>query len=119
MKKILLIEDDLRWIDVISTTLGDMAEIRSVVSGEQAISVIDDYRPDVLILDMLLAGETGLALLNELISHPDLAQIPVVICSSVKFDEGQFDEFGVKAVLDKSTMSPEDLKFAIKEALDE
>ena len=42
------------------------AEHQVAVSGGQAIEIIDNWQPDALILDMLLAGETAIALLNEL-----------------------------------------------------
>ena len=62
---------------------------------------------------MLLAGETGMALLNELQSHEDLARLPVVVCSNVVLDLDQLRSFGVRAVLDKARMTPDDVRAAL------
>jgi len=67
MKKLLIVEDDKNWADILGKFSMDVgAEYRVAVSGGQAIDIIDDWQPDALILDMLLAGETAIALLNEL-----------------------------------------------------
>ena len=76
-----------------------------------AIDLIDDTKPDVIFLDMLLSGSTALTLLHELQSHPDLATIPVVIVSNTA-DRMKLDDlspYGVKSLLDKSTMRPGDV----------
>jgi len=59
MKKLLIVEDDKNWADIMGKFAMDVgAEYRVAVSGGQAIEIIDDWRPDALILDMLLAGGT-------------------------------------------------------------
>jgi CheY-like chemotaxis protein len=81
------------------------------------MELIDEWRPDALLLDMLLAGETGVALLNELRSHDDLATLPVVVCSSVELDQGQLAPFGVRMVLDKSHATPAEIRAALRKVL--
>ena len=57
MKKLLIVEDDKNWADILGKFVADVgAEYRVAVSGGQAIEIIDDWQPDALILDMLLAG---------------------------------------------------------------
>ncbi len=118
MKRVLIVEDDAMWVAVLSRyARGVDAEVRTVVSGGQAMDVIDSWQPDALVVDMLLAGETGMALLNELRSHDDLAKLPVVLCTGVGLKLSDVADFGVVAVLDKSTMKPEDVKSALIEVL--
>ncbi len=118
MKRVLIVEDDAMWVAVLSRyARGVDAEVRTVVSGGQAMDMIDSWQPDALVVDMLLAGETGMALLNELRSHDDLAKLPVVLCTGVGLKLSDVADFGVVAVLDKSTMKPEDVKSALIEVL--
>lgn len=118
MKRVLIIEDDAMWAAVLERyASGVDAEVRTVVSGGQAMHIIDSWRPDVLVLDMLLAGETGMALLNELRSHDDLAKLPVILCTSVGLKLPEVVDFGVVAVLDKAVMKPEDVKLVLREVL--
>jgi len=90
MKKLLIVEDDKNWADILGKFAADVgAEHRVVVSGGQAIEIIDDWRPDAVILDMLLAGETAIALLNELRSYADLASLPIVVSKSNCFEANE------------------------------
>ena len=118
MKRLLIVEDDPAWAAVMERYARDVdAASRVVLSGGQAMELIDEWRPDVLLLDMLLAGETGVALLNELRSHDDLATLPVVVGSSVELDQVQLAPFGVRAVLDKSRATPREIRAALRKVL--
>lgn len=81
-----------------------------------AIEAIDARLPDVLVLDVLLAGPNAFTLLHEMHSHEDLASIPVVLCTNSADDIAREDlvAYGVHEVLDKATMRPDDLVAAIK-----
>lgn len=118
MKKVLIIEDDVLWAELLAGYVNRAgAQPQVVASGALAIDVIDEWQPDLLVLDMLLAGETGVALLNELRSHEDLARLPVLVCSSVNLTEAELRPYGVSVVLDKARMSPGEAVSAIRELL--
>ena len=119
MKKLLIVEDDKNWADILcgyAAAVG--AEARAVVSGGQAMEMIDNWQPDAIVLDMLLAGETAVALLNELRSHADLARLPVVVCSNVNVNLEDLRPFGVTALLDKASMQPDEVRAVFSEVLD-
>ena len=119
MKKLLIVEDDKNWADILcgyAAAVG--AEARAVVSGGQAMEMIDNWRPDAIILDMLLAGETAVALLNELRSHADLARLPIVVCSNAGVNLADLQPFGVRALLDKASMLPDEVRAVFSEVLD-
>lgn len=117
MKKVLIVEDDPIWADLLQRYIDGLAKCKVVISGAQAIEAFDDWQPDALVLDMLLAGETGMALLNELKSYGDTAKLPVVVCSSVDINLGQLTPFGVKAVLNKNKMLPAEARATLKKVL--
>lgn len=119
MKKLLIVEDDKNWADILcgyAAAVG--ADTRVVVSGGQAMEMIDNWRPDAIVLDILLAGETAVALLNELRSHADLARLPIVVCSSADVNLEDLRPFGVTALLDKASMRPDEARAVFSEALD-
>ena len=116
MKKLLIVEDDKNWADILcgyAAAVG--ADTRVVVSGGQAMEMIDNWRPDAIVLDMLLAGETAVALLNELRSHADLARLPIVVCSSADVNLEDLRPFGVTALLDKASMRPDEARAIFSE----
>ena len=117
MKKLLIVEDDKNWADILCSYAAAVgADTRVVVSGGQAMEMIDNWQPDAIVLDMLLAGET--ALLNELRSHADLAKLPIVVCSNADVNLEDLRPFGVTALLDKASILPDEVRAIFREVLD-
>ena len=120
MKKLLIVEDDKNWADILGKFAADVgAKHRVVVSGGQAIEIIDDWQPDALILDMLLAGETAIALLNELRSYADLASLSIVVCTNIDVKMDDLRPLGVKAILNKTLMRPNEARAIFREVLND
>ena len=120
MKKLLIVEDDKNWADILGKFAADVgAEYRVAVSGGQAIEIIDDWQPDALILDMLLAGETAIALLNELRSYADLASLPIAVCTNIDVKMDDLRPLGVKAILNKTSMRPNEARAIFREVLND
>jgi DNA-binding response OmpR family regulator len=84
-----------------------------------AIDVIDDVKPHAILLDVLLTGTTALALLHELRSHADLADIPIVLATNLadQIDIQDVQSYGVKRILDKASMQPDDIAAAVRAVL--
>ncbi len=84
-----------------------------------AMDALDSNRPDAIVLDLLLAGPNAFTLLHELQSHTDLATIPVILCtnSADQIASEDIAAYGVRMVLDKSTMHPDDVIAAVKKVL--
>lgn len=115
MKRALIIEDDPVWSNLIGGYC-KAADFEPLVvqSPQEAIDQLDERRFDVIILDMLLATETGMALLNELRSYEDLNQIPVIVCTNIKLSHDQLKPYGVVELFDKSLMTPTDMAVALR-----
>jgi DNA-binding response OmpR family regulator len=84
-----------------------------------AMDAVDVRRPDVIVLDLLLAGPNAFTLLHELQSHTDLAGIPVILCtnSADHIAQEDIEAYGVRQVLDKAMMHPDDVVAAVKKVL--
>lgn len=119
-KKILLVEDDKWFREYLEGILAVSGyEVISTMSAYEAIDIVDSEEPDIIILDMLLPGANGMALLNELISFSDTRVIPVILCSSVvdSLNTENLSNYNVKMIFDKSSMEPDDLLSGIKKVL--
>ncbi len=114
--RIYVIDDDGMWEDYYRRVLRGY-ELEFFHDGVAAIAEMDELRPDAIVLDILLTGPTGFAVLNEMRSYPELAEVPVVIVSSVEMRAELADDYGVVAILDKSTMEPRELRARIEEAV--
>ena len=116
MTRVLLVEDDAWLAEVESHIISDAGyEVLIAPHAPAAIELVDSFRPEIIVLDVLLAGSTAFALLNELQSYSDTAMIPVVLCTNIadQFEAKKLKEYGVRKVVDKTTMRPEDLLAAI------
>lgn len=117
MIKVLLIEDDAWLLDIESRALKKAGfEVESAPHAIAAMDSIDSRTPDVIISDVLLMGSTAFSLLNELQSHVDTKDIPVILCTNIaeQFDDAQLKAYGVKRVVNKTTMHPSDIVTAVK-----
>jgi DNA-binding response OmpR family regulator len=117
---VLVVEDD-EWLaeQHVRTLTGAGFQADYVVHALAAIDSVDTRLPSAIVLDVLLAGPNAFTLLHELRSHVDLAGIPIILCTN-SADEIQpeaMTAYGVRAVLDKTTMHPGDLVAAIKKVL--
>ena len=80
---VLVVEDSLTDTEVLTLYLRQVGlAVVSVQSGEEAQAQIRLQKPDLVILDVILPGQSGFELCHSLKSNEDTKQIPVVICSS-------------------------------------
>lgn len=121
MKRILVIEDDILLTKHYERVLAHEYSVTSVGSGIEAIAILDRENIDAVIADLLLTGTTAVTLLHEMASHADLAQIPVILITSlageIKDMTSQLSHYGVRRVLDKATMTPDDLSASLRAVL--
>ena len=117
MTKVLLVEDDAWLAELEAGVLsGAGYDVQVAPHAPAAIELVDSFHPEVIVLDVLLAGSTAFALLNELQSYSDTGIVPVVLCTNIadQFDAVKLKEYGVKRVVDKTTMHPDDLIAAVR-----
>lgn len=117
---ILIVEDDVWLAEQFERALTrEGLSVRRTSNGHVAIELIDECMPRVVMLDLLLPGSTGMALLHELQSYRDTGQIPVIMCTnlaaSLSLDE--LKPYGVRKLLDKTTMHPDDVLAAVRSVL--
>ena len=112
---IYIIEDDLDFAKCLERYC-DKENIKTFSNAIEAMNSIDKYFPDLIFLDILLSGPDGFTFLNELVSYSDTAKIPVVIISSLDLKNRPLESYGVVKVLDKTTMTPKDIKEALQNA---
>ena len=84
-------------------------------SAQEAEAILESSRPDVIILDVMMREVDGWELLQRLRSRPDLAGVPVLVCSIL--NEPQLARaLGAQAYL-KKPITPGDLLGALEELL--
>ncbi len=88
-KQILVVEDDREWLNMLSFSLQPHFSVLQAADGEQAVSKIIDFKPDVILLDLLLPKLHGFKVLERVRQYPDqvISRIPVVVLSNLWSDK--------------------------------
>lgn len=119
-KHVLVIEDDQWFLSLLKKTLEREKFIVATASNTiEAMAAINEKVPDVIILDFFMPGPNALVLLHELQSYSDTAKVPVVLCTNNASDvpKDSISSYGVAAILDKTTMHPDDVAAALRRVL--
>lgn len=61
--------------------------VRTAASGPEAIRAAEVERPDLIILDLMLPGMSGLNVLEELRKRPETQEIPVILLTARKEEQ--------------------------------
>jgi DNA-binding response OmpR family regulator len=78
MARILVVEDSIMIAKLLQLGLEHEGHLVLVVDdGSAVIQAAKEYRPDLILLDVLLPGASGFAVLTELKAYPTTAAIPV------------------------------------------
>lgn len=103
-KRVLLVEDELNIIEAIRFLLtreGWQVEAHS--DGATALDAIHTVQPDLVVLDYMLPGRSGLDILTDLRAKPEYASLPVLMLSAKgqKRDREQAEKAGVSRFMTK------------------
>lgn len=82
--RLLYVEDDRINTLLFEETckLSPQLEVCSAESGQEALTLAVEFRPDVLVIDLHLPDTDGYALLGALRALPGIAGVPAFLCSA-------------------------------------
>ncbi len=82
-KKIIITDDDEDIIEILKMSLEDMdAEIKFYQSGEETVKSAMDFKPDLVVLDVMMPRMDGIETLNALRLLPTLENVPVIFLTA-------------------------------------
>lgn len=116
-KKIMVIEDDRFLSSLIKARLEkDGFAVSQAFDGGEALQMLKEERPNLVILDLIMPKVTGFEVLQSISISPDLENIPVVILSNLaqESDIQKARELGAKEYFVKVKISIDDLIGKIK-----
>jgi len=89
---ILLVDDDLGTIQVLGKALAGLGMIRFATRGDEALRMVRESPPDLILLDGEMPGMSGYEVCKTLKADPILAHIPVIFVTG--HAEQDFEESG-------------------------
>jgi signal transduction histidine kinase len=82
-QKILIVEDEELLAKAVAATL-DLEGLHAIAAhdGDQALAMARTVRPDLILLDVMLPGRTGIEVCATLKTEPETASIPVILLTA-------------------------------------
>ncbi len=82
--RVLIVEDETDARESLAALLGgDGASVREAADVPAALSVLDGWQPDVLIIDIYLPGKSGYDLMRSIRARADLRAVPAIALTGV------------------------------------
>ncbi|HSX36954.1 MAG TPA: response regulator [Patescibacteria group bacterium] len=119
-KRILLVEDDDALANVYLTRLqAEGFDTRRVANGEDALASALSYKPDLVLLDVMMPKVSGFDVLDILRNTPETANLKIVMLTALSqdSDKQRAESLGVDDYLVKSQVVIADVIDRIKHHL--
>jgi DNA-binding response OmpR family regulator len=120
VKKILIIEDDQIVANIYRNKLSvEGYKVEIALDGEVGREMIKSFRPDVIVLDLMLPKVTGLELMKEIRAEPDFEKVPVIVFSNTYLTNMVQEAWkaGATKCLSKANCTPRHVLDVVRSAL--
>jgi CheY-like chemotaxis protein len=113
--KILLVEDDAILVEMYQAKFElEGHEVHVATNGEECLDVLEEYVPELILLDILMPKLNGFHVLKEIKKKPNLRQIPVILLTNLGEAEVDMNQelataLGVNDYLIKSHHTPDEV----------
>jgi len=117
MAKVLIIDDDPDILEVLQLTLQmEGFETKTNTRGEELFNEVTLFKPDIILLDILLSGSDGRVLYKKLKSDLVTKNIPVILISALPKAKDTISEVGANDFIPKP-FDIEDLLLRVEKQL--
>ena len=118
--KVLVIEDDSFLVNAYRIKFGNIGyETKIALDGIEALKILEQWTPDVLILDIVMPNMDGYEFLEKLRANPKYKTIPVLISSNLGQPEDmeKANKLGASNYVVKGNLSLEELVNKLEELI--
>ena len=82
-RKVLIVDDEPNIVTALEFLLKRSGyDVRQAGNGAEALEQIDSYRPDVVLMDVMMPVLSGYEVVQRMRERPELAQIKIVMLSA-------------------------------------
>jgi len=120
MKKILIVEDDQIVANIYRNKFSvEGFQVEIALDGVAGMEMIRAFRPDAVILDLMLPKLSGVEMMKQIRSEPDCQHLPVVVFSNTYLTNMVQDAWkaGATKCLSKANCTPKQVITVVKNAL--
>lgn len=95
MSKILVVDDDIDILSVMEILLTMKGfEVEVTANGDNTFPKIEAFKPDIILLDVLISGQDGRIICRKLKSNNETRHIPVIMFSAHPGAAAAIAEYG-------------------------
>jgi PAS domain S-box-containing protein len=100
---VLVVDDNADVREYVSRILSDRFTVRAVSNGEEALAAIPEFRPDLVLSDVMMPRMNGYELIAAIRADESLRNLPVILLSARAGEEARVEgiEFGANDYLVK------------------
>lgn len=80
--KILVVDDEPTNVMIMHELLDELYEVKSVSCGKEAIDVIDQYKPELVLLDIAMPEMDGYEVCEWIRSNSEISGVPIIFVSA-------------------------------------
>jgi len=97
--KILAVDDTPANLEVIGETLSDAGySVIAAIDGERALKRLQNYQPDLILLDIAMPGIDGFETCRRIKSNPETSEIPIIFITAFADVENKVKGFSLGGV---------------------
>ena len=101
-KRILILDDNQDILDIVHETLTyEQFNVMSTADSADVIPLVEEFIPDLVILDYRVSGTNGGELCKQIKSHPKFSETPVIIFSAYINHQDELFKYGCDAIINK------------------
>ena len=83
IQKILIVDDSKTELHHLSDILGKRGyQVRTAENGEEAMRRLEEGKPDLILMDVVMPGQNGFQLTRSITRDPRWSDVPVIMCTS-------------------------------------
>lgn len=120
MKKLLIIEDDQIVANIYRNKFSvEGFQVEVALDGDAGLNTIRSFRPDAVILDLMLPKMTGVELMKKIRAEPDYQDLPVIVFSNTYMTNLVQEAWkaGATKCLSKANCSPRQVIEIVRSAI--
>jgi two-component system, OmpR family, alkaline phosphatase synthesis response regulator PhoP len=103
--KILIADDNLQNVELLEAYLGEFdCELRTANDGEETLRVVEEFQPDLLLLDIMMPRLSGFEVCRKIRSNPATRDLLILMVTAL--NEASDFERGVQAGTDDFLTKP-------------
>jgi PAS domain S-box-containing protein len=117
---VLVVDDEAAVRRLVFETLSeDGFELREAADGAEALEAIRAWKPDLIVLDLMMPNMDGFGVLDRLQGDPATRLLPVIVLTARRLSTDERDLLQRRAValVEKSRYSPTELRRVVRLAL--